>query len=63
MEVEKISMGDRIRINVYTGEITNQTTGIGIKAKPYPDFIMKIVEGGGIGNYIRSHKSEYELLK
>jgi hypothetical protein len=24
---------------------------------------MKIVEAGGIGNYIRSRKSEYELLK
>jgi len=62
-EVDKIRMGDRLRINVYTGEIHNQTTRIEIKAKPYPDFIMKIVEAGGIGNYIRSHKSEYKLLK
>lgn len=62
-EVEKIHMGDRIRINVYTGEIKNLTTGEEIKAKPYPDFIMRIVEAGGIGNYIRSRKSEYKLLK
>ena len=62
-EVEKIHMGDRIRINVYTGEIKNLTTGEEIKTKPYPDFIMKIVEAGGIGNYIRSRKSEYKLLK
>ena len=62
-EVEKIHMGDRVRLNVYTGEIKNLTTGEEIKAKPYPDFIMKIVEAGGIGNYIRIHKSEYKLLK
>ena len=62
-EVDKIRMGDRLRINVYTGEIHNRTTGIEIEAKPYPDFIMRIVEAGGIGNYIRSHKSEYRLLK
>jgi 3-isopropylmalate/(R)-2-methylmalate dehydratase small subunit len=62
-EVEKIHMGDRVRINVYTGEIKNLTTGEEIKAKPYPDFIMKIVEAGGIGNYILSRKSEYKLLK
>ncbi len=62
-EVEKIRMGDRLRINVYTGQIHSRTTGIEIEAKPYPDFIMRIVEAGGIGNYIRSHKSEYKLLK
>jgi 3-isopropylmalate/(R)-2-methylmalate dehydratase small subunit len=62
-EVEKIRMGDRVKINAYTGEIKNVTTGEGIKAKPYPGFIMRIVEAGGIGNYIRSRKSEYKLLK
>ena len=62
-EVEKIRMGDRLRMNVYTGEILNMTTGFQIKAAPYPDFIMRIVEAGGIGSYIRSHKNEYKLLK
>jgi 3-isopropylmalate/(R)-2-methylmalate dehydratase small subunit len=62
-EVEKIHMGDRVRVNVYTGEIKNLTTGEETKAKPYPDFIMRIVEAGGIGSYIRSRKSEYKLLK
>jgi 3-isopropylmalate/(R)-2-methylmalate dehydratase small subunit len=62
-EVEKLHMGDRVRVNVYTGEIKNLTTGEEINTKPYPDFIMKIVEAGGIGNYIKSRKSEYKLLK
>ena len=32
-EVEKIQMGDRVRVNVKTGEIKNLTTGAEIKAK------------------------------
>jgi 3-isopropylmalate/(R)-2-methylmalate dehydratase small subunit len=62
-EVEKLHMGDRVQLNIYTGEIKNLTTGEQLKTKPYPDFIMKIVEAGGIANYIKSRKSEYKLLK
>lgn len=61
-DVQKISMGDRVRINVTTGEIKNLTTGEDMKTKVYPDFIMKIVEAGSIANYVLSRKSEYELL-
>jgi len=62
-EIKKIKMGDRIKVNVRTGEIRNLTTGEEIKAKPLPDFIMAILEAGGINQYILSRKSEYELLK
>jgi 3-isopropylmalate/(R)-2-methylmalate dehydratase small subunit len=62
-EIRKITMGDRIRVNVRTGEIKNLTTGKEIKAKPLPDFIMAILEAGGINQYILSRKSEYPFLK
>ena len=62
-EVEKINMGDRVRVNVRTGEIKNLTTGAEINAKGLPDFIMAILESGGISQYILSRKSEYKLLK
>jgi 3-isopropylmalate/(R)-2-methylmalate dehydratase small subunit len=62
-EVEKIRMGDRIRVNVKTGEIKNLTTGAEIKTKGFPEFIMAILECGGINQYILSRKSEYKLLK
>ncbi len=62
-EVEKLHMGDRVQIDIYTGEIKNLTTGEEIKAKPYPDFIMNIVDAGGIAAFIKSRKSEYKLLK
>jgi 3-isopropylmalate/(R)-2-methylmalate dehydratase small subunit len=62
-EVEKINMGDKVRINVKKGEIKNLTNGAEMKANVYPDFIMKIVEAGGLNDYILSRKSEYKLLK
>jgi 3-isopropylmalate/(R)-2-methylmalate dehydratase small subunit len=62
-DVKKINMGDRIRVNVRTGKIKNLATGEEIKAKPFPDFIMAILEAGGINQYILGRKSEYKLLK
>ena len=62
-DADKIRMGDRVRVNVRTGDIKNLTTGAGAKAKPLPDFIMNILEAGGINQYIVSRKSEYKLLK
>ena len=62
-DVDKIGMGDKVRVNVRTGEIKNITTGEEIKAKGLPDFIMEILEAGGINQYIVSRKSEYKLLK
>jgi len=62
-DVKKIKMGDRVRVNVRTGEIKNMTTGEEMKAKRFPDFIMAILEAGGINQYILSRKSEYKLLK
>ena len=62
-QVEKIKMGDTVRINVKTGDIKNLTNGAELKAKVYPDFIMDIVEEGGIASHILNRKSEYSLLK
>ena len=62
-DVKKINMGDRVKVNVRTGEIKNLTTGQEMKAKELPSFMMAILEAGGINQYILSRKSEYELLK
>jgi 3-isopropylmalate/(R)-2-methylmalate dehydratase small subunit len=62
-EAEKIRMGDKIKVDVKKGVITNITTGKEIKAKPFPDFIMAILKAGGINEYIIAHKSQYALLK
>ncbi len=62
-EVEKIRMGDQVRIDVVKGLIENRTTGQTIHAKPLPGFIMAILNAGGITNYILSRKGEYKLLR
>lgn len=60
---EKIKMGDRIKVDIRRSLIENLSSGEKFQAKPFPDFIMNILEAGGIGPYILSRKSEYELLK
>jgi 3-isopropylmalate/(R)-2-methylmalate dehydratase small subunit len=62
-EVEKLHMGDHIRVDIKKGLITNLTTNETIQMKTLPDFIMAIVEAGGINQYIVSRKGEYKLLK
>jgi 3-isopropylmalate/(R)-2-methylmalate dehydratase small subunit len=61
--IEKIHMGDQLRVDIKKGLIENLTSGETIQAKPLPDFIMGILEAGGINQYIIRHKSEYKLLK
>lgn len=46
-EVDKLNMGDRVRVNIRTGEIKNLTSGAEIQAKPLPDFLLEIIEAGG----------------
>lgn len=62
-EVEKIRMGDQVRVDVIKGLIENRTTGQIIQARPFPGFIMAILNAGGITEYIISRKSEYKLLR
>jgi len=62
-EVNKLNMGERVRVNVNTAEITNLTTGAEIKATVFPDFIMAIVAAGNLHNHIYNRKHEYKLLK
>jgi len=53
-EVDIIDDGDLVEIDFGTGEIHDETKGIVFKAEPLPIFIRKIVEKGGLINYLRS---------
>ena len=53
-DADKIDDGDDVEINIKTGEIRDKTKGITLKAKPLPEFIQKIVEKGGLVNFLRS---------
>jgi 3-isopropylmalate/(R)-2-methylmalate dehydratase small subunit len=53
-EANKIDDGDDIEINIKTGEVHDKTKGITLKAKPLPEFMRRIVEKGGLVNFLRS---------
>jgi 3-isopropylmalate/(R)-2-methylmalate dehydratase small subunit len=53
-DANKIDDGDDVEINIKTGKIQDKTKGITLKAKPLPEFIQKIVEKGGLVNFLRS---------
>lgn len=45
---DNISEGDKVEADMDNGIIRNLTTGQEFKAAPFPDFIQKIIENGGL---------------
>lgn len=52
--VDKISDGEKLRVDLERGEIEKVDTGEKFQAQPFPPFLEKIIEKGGIINYIKS---------
>ena len=46
--VDGISENDRVEADLDAGIITNLTTGKSFKTKPFPEFIQKIINAGGL---------------
>lgn len=53
-DAEKIDDGDEVEIDFDTGEIQDKTKNIILKVKPAPAFMQKIVEKGGLVEFLRS---------
>lgn len=51
--VDAADMGDELRVDLASGEITNVTKGVTHFAKPFPEAVMKIIAAGGLMNSIR----------
>ncbi len=49
--VEALQEGDQVKVDFDSGVITNQKTGESWQAEPFPPFIKKIIEAGGLVNY------------
>lgn len=45
---DNISEGDKVEADMDNGIIRNLTTGQEFRAAPFPDFIQKIIENGGL---------------
>ncbi len=46
--VKNISAGDVVSCDLATGVITNETTGKSFQAQPFPPFIQRIIDAGGL---------------
>ncbi|HJX03802.1 MAG TPA: 3-isopropylmalate dehydratase small subunit [Dehalococcoidia bacterium] len=51
--VAKTDSGDVIEINLGSGQIKNVTRNLVFQAKPYPDFMMGIINASGLVEYTK----------
>jgi 3-isopropylmalate/(R)-2-methylmalate dehydratase small subunit len=49
--VDGTEAGDILEVDLTTGEIRNITRGKTFVAEPYPDFMMEIINAGGLVEY------------
>lgn len=55
---EEIDAGDEVKVDFDTGIIMDITTGKSYKAQPFPPFIQKIIECGGLLASLKEMKNE-----
>jgi 3-isopropylmalate/(R)-2-methylmalate dehydratase small subunit len=53
-DANKIDDGDEVEIDFEKGEIVDKTKGVTIDVKPLPAFMQKIVDKGGLVEFLRS---------
>ena len=51
--VDNIKTGDTVEVDLAVGKITNLSNGKTFTSKPYPEFMMQIVNAGGLIEYTR----------
>ena len=51
--VDKTKAGDILEVELSTGKIKNVTRNFIFKAKPYPDFMLELIEAGGLIEYTK----------
>jgi 3-isopropylmalate/(R)-2-methylmalate dehydratase small subunit len=52
--VDNSEAGDSIEVDLESGRIKNDTKNMSFQAKPYPEFMMGIVNAGGLVEYTRN---------
>jgi len=51
---DRVKKGDMLKIDLATGQVTNETSGATAQAQPLSDYVMMILESGGIKPLIKS---------
>ena len=49
----KVKRGDVLTVDMVTGKVTNETTGATAQAQPLSDYVMNILDSGGIKPLIK----------
>jgi 3-isopropylmalate/(R)-2-methylmalate dehydratase small subunit len=49
-----VNTGDRLRVDITNGIVLNLTTGKSLKGTPAPEFLMKMLEAGGLIPFLKS---------
>ncbi|MCS7037906.1 MAG: 3-isopropylmalate dehydratase small subunit [Saprospiraceae bacterium] len=52
-----IAQGDELEADLADGKVYNHTTGKVYQAKPLPEVMLRILQAGGLVNYLREHKT------
>jgi 3-isopropylmalate/(R)-2-methylmalate dehydratase small subunit len=60
--LKKTSEGDQLLINLASGEITNLTKNMKLKALELPDFILKIISAGGLIEHLKRRLKSHGRL-
>lgn len=60
--VAEIEEGDEVNVDISNGIISNITKSQTYQARALPDLFLKIVEAGGIVNFLKDHNIQ-ELIK
>ena len=57
---DHVKKGDMLKIDLATGQVTNETTGTTTQAQPLSDYVMMILESGGIKPLIKKQYGQKE---
>ncbi|AEA47264.1 3-isopropylmalate dehydratase small subunit [Archaeoglobus veneficus] len=55
VDTNGIDEGDQLEVNLSTGEVKNLTKGTSISARPLPDVMIRILQEGGLVNYVKKY--------
>ena len=50
---EKVTRGDQVSVDMTTGKVTNESTGVTAQAQPLSEYVMNILDSGGIKPLIK----------
>ena len=53
---DDLEEGDQVSVDLLTGKIINERKDQHFSAKPIPDFMMEIIQAGGLVNHIKNRK-------